>query len=554
MRFFTTAIAAAASLVAAFAQPSVNTGGALNSASYAYVGLPNSGIAQGSIFVLFGTNMGPTTMQQVSAFPLQKTLSGTSIQVTVNGTTVDALPLYTSAGQVAAIMPSNTPVGSGKLTLTYNGAPSASIDVEVVANSLGIYTLNQAGSGPGIITDAGYHVFSLTSSAEPGETVIIWATGLGPVDGDEAGGPLPGDMTSVPLKVWVGSQQVTPSYRGRSGCCAGLDQIVFVVPASVSGCRVPVALQVGDVVSNFVSMPVAAGGGACSDAVPNAPAFDLTKLQQQGTVAMGSLYLTRNTFSSTLPVIGTTTTTTDLGSATFEKWNYSTFNALQNPLGISTFGACTVYTFKGSTAGIVDPLKPTPLDAGPQITVNGPNGTKQLPQQAGDVGSYYATLGSTQQGGQPLYLDAGDYTITGPGGTGVGAFSTPIGVESLTWTNADQVNTVQRSAGQLITWTGSDPNSTVTMTGFSIKLGTALDGSDSAGATFVCTAKESDQQFTIPAAVLLSLPEGSEISGIPIPTGSLSVGGGTLGSFTAPGIDYGIVTSSVSTGKTVTYQ
>ena len=41
-----------------YAQPTINAGGTLNAASYAYQGLPNSSIAQGSIFVVFGTNMG----------------------------------------------------------------------------------------------------------------------------------------------------------------------------------------------------------------------------------------------------------------------------------------------------------------------------------------------------------------------------------------------------------------------------------------------------------------------------------------------------------------
>jgi hypothetical protein len=31
-------------------------------------GLPNGGIAQGSIFVIFGDNLGPATLVQVSAF------------------------------------------------------------------------------------------------------------------------------------------------------------------------------------------------------------------------------------------------------------------------------------------------------------------------------------------------------------------------------------------------------------------------------------------------------------------------------------------------------
>ncbi len=555
MKLLIAALAAAASFVAAYAQPSVPTGGALNSASYAYVGLPNSSIAQGSIFVVFGTNIGSATLQQVSSFPLQKTLAGTSVQVTVNGTTVDALPLWTLSTQIAALLPSNTPVGSGTLTLTYNGATSAPIDVEVVANSLGIYTLNQAGSGPGIISDAAYHVFSLASSAEPGQTVIIWATGLGPVSGDEAGGPLPGDMTSIPLTVWVGGQQVTPTYRGRSGCCAGLDQIVFAVPTNVSGCRVPVSLQVGNVVSNFVSMPVAAGGRACSDAVSGIPGLDMVKLQAQGTVSVGSISLNRSTSTTTLPIIGTQTTTTDSGSALFEKWNFSTFNELQNPLSVSTFGACTVYTFRGTTAGMVDPFKAAQLDAGAQITVSGPNGAKQLLPQASEPGLYSADLGSNQQGGQ-LYLSAGPYTITGPGGKDVGAINTGLTLpQPLTWTNADSITTVQRSAGQNITWTGGDPNGLVYMTGFSMKLGTASDGSDTVGALFTCTANVSAQQFTIPAVVLLSLPEStSEIGGISIPTGTLSVGSGTVGSFTATGLDYGIVSSLVSNSKSVNYQ
>jgi uncharacterized protein (TIGR03437 family) len=555
MRFFTAVFAAAASFAAAFAQPSVPTGGALNSASYAYVGLPNSGIAQGSIFVVFGTNIGPATLQKVQAFPLQKTLGGTSIQVTVNGTTVDALPLYTSSTQVAAILPSSAPAGSGTMTLTYNSSAAPPIDVQVVANSLGIYTLNQKGSGPGIITDANYQVFSLTSSAQPGQTIILWATGLGPVSGDEAAKPLPGDMPSVPLKVYVGNQEATVTYRGRSGCCAGLDQIVFVVPSGVQGCRVPVALQIGSTVSNFVSMPIAPNGAACSDPVSNAPALDMVSLQTKGTVSMGMLNLSRSTSTMTLPIIGTQTTTTDTGSGMFEKYDFTTFNELQNPLNINTFGACSVFTFRGQTAGIVDPLKPTPLDAGPQITVTGPGGgTKQLQQDTTDKGMYSATLGSNQQGGQ-LYLTAGNYTVTGPGGADVGPFSPTLTFATpLTWTNADITNVV-RSAGQQITWTGGDPNGTVSISGISMQIGTAPDGSDTVGAIFVCTAKVSDAQFNIPAAVLLSLPSStSEVGGISVPTGSLSVGSGTLGSFTATGIDYGIVSSSVSTSKSVNYQ
>jgi uncharacterized protein (TIGR03437 family) len=111
----------------AAAQPVVGSSGILNGASYAVPGLPNSGIAQGSIFIVFGQNLGPAAIAQVSRFPLPTSqgLAGTSIKITVGGTTVDAIMLYTLATQVAAVLPSNTPIGTGTLTVTYNGEASA---------------------------------------------------------------------------------------------------------------------------------------------------------------------------------------------------------------------------------------------------------------------------------------------------------------------------------------------------------------------------------------------------------------------------------------------
>ncbi len=546
------------------AQPTVAKGGVLNAASYAPYGLPNSPIAQGSIFVVFGSNMGPATLEEIGAFPLPKKLGGTSIQAAVNGTTVDALMIYTSASQVAAILPSSTPAGSGTLTVSYNGAASAPVDIQVVPSSVGIFAMNQAGSGPGVITDAVYTVPQLTSSASPNQTLILWATGLGPVTGDEGAGPLPGDMKNVPIEVWVGNQQAAVTYRGRSGCCAGLDQIVFQVPASVEGCRVPVVVKTGTVVSNFVSMPIAAGGKTCSDPVASG-SIDWTTLAKNGKVSIGLVDLSRSSNSMVLPPpLGNgkpTITTTDSGLAEFNKFDFSKFNQLQNPFGVNvnSYGACSVYTFKGMSAGIVDPFKPVPLDAGAQIAVNGPNGARQLTKDA-TINAYFAQLGGGQPGtpgAGPLYLDAGSYTVTGPGGADVGAFTANLSVaQPLTWTNEDAITTVTRSQGQPVTWTGGDPAGIVTITGSSIVLGTAPDGSDSVGAIFTCTAKAADGQFTIPALVLSALPpsSSSSVGGISIPTGSLSVASGSFGNFTATGIDYGVISSSVSSSKGVTYQ
>ena len=133
------------------------------------------------MFLVFGTGMGPTSIKQVNSFPIPKELGGTSVKITVNGTTVDGLMVYTLASQIAVILPSDTPVGSGTITVTYNGATSDPQSIEVTTSSFGTFAFNQAGSCPGIVTDTSYKVFGIGHSAKPGAPAIIWGTGLGAV-------------------------------------------------------------------------------------------------------------------------------------------------------------------------------------------------------------------------------------------------------------------------------------------------------------------------------------------------------------------------------------
>ncbi len=81
-----------------------------NAASNIPTGQP---IGIGCIFVIKGSGLGPANISIADA-PFQSTsLSGTSVSVTVGQTTVDALMYYTSDTQIAALLPSNTPTGTG---------------------------------------------------------------------------------------------------------------------------------------------------------------------------------------------------------------------------------------------------------------------------------------------------------------------------------------------------------------------------------------------------------------------------------------------------------
>src|ERR1039458_7886089 len=92
----------------------------VNAASFMAPGLPAGAIARGSIFSIFGGHLGPASSPAL-AFPLSATLGGVSITVTQGTATVNAIPLYVSASQINAIMPSNAPLGKVSVSVTANG-------------------------------------------------------------------------------------------------------------------------------------------------------------------------------------------------------------------------------------------------------------------------------------------------------------------------------------------------------------------------------------------------------------------------------------------------
>lgn len=82
-----------------------------NNYSFLVPGMPNYGIAPGSLFAIQGQNLNSnqTPMLQSSAAPgLPTTLNQTSLSVTVNGVTTTPALYYASSAAVAAVLPSTT--------------------------------------------------------------------------------------------------------------------------------------------------------------------------------------------------------------------------------------------------------------------------------------------------------------------------------------------------------------------------------------------------------------------------------------------------------------
>jgi uncharacterized protein (TIGR03437 family) len=506
-------------------QAQVTLSAAVNAASYANASLPNGKLAQGVVFIAFGKGMGPAKLAEINAFPLPTVLSGASISATVAGTTVQCIMLYTTATQVAAVLPSNTPVGSGSMVASYNGVNSAPLNITVVAHDFGIFAVNQSGSGEGVFTDAVTNaVNSATAAATSNELVDIWGTGLGPVAGNEAAGPLPGDLPSLDVQVFVGGQQAQVVYRGRSGCCTGLDQIRISIPAGVSGCSVPIYILVGGVVSNFLSMSIATTGSTCVD--PNAYPPDLLQTaQKNGGLRAGSASLGRiHVYAKTIDYVS------DTAGVGFFKIPLADLNvSYTSPVA----NACTVVQFPG---GAFTGAAPTPLEAG-SVSLSGPIGTYPLLEV--QPGTYDIAFSPSSGAAAPglindgTVLTPGSYLFTGAGGKDIGAFSVTVPLPTaFNWTNRPTVPaTIDRSKPLAITWTNGYAGALVYIHGQS-------QVSPGVGAQFTCWADASAGSFSVPSAVLAAVPPTYLSSGNA--QGSLDVYQVFLGpNFNAPSIDIG---------------
>src|SRR5437016_4900107 len=105
---------------AAFAQPAIDSHGVTNAASYFPYGYHGGGLAQGAMIAIFGRGLGPDKLVQADKYPLAANLGGVSVKITSTGTTVDAIPVYVSARQIGAVVPSRTPIGDATVTVGYN--------------------------------------------------------------------------------------------------------------------------------------------------------------------------------------------------------------------------------------------------------------------------------------------------------------------------------------------------------------------------------------------------------------------------------------------------
>ncbi len=430
--------------------------------------------------------------------------------------------------------------------MTYNGATSPTVPITVAANSPGLFTRNQQGSGPAVIQDANGNYNSFTNTFQPGQTVTFWGTGFGPISGSDANPPPTGNLPGANVTALIGNQPATVTYAGRSGY-AGVDQINVTIPSGVSGCFVSVGFFVNGVPSNFTSIAVSSSGTVCSD--PNLfTSADIQNVANGNPMRLGTALLSQFTASGTLLGLALKVDY-ETGKSSYQEYTPANFlNSLTtlSDLAVSP-GSCGVFQF--TTGEFDDPVPAQGLDAGAAINVSNGGTSNAMAKSA--TGHYQGTFVTPNPLGSstPSFLKPGgsESLDDGSGGNDVGNYKISITQPPvITWTNKPTAATISRTQNLTISWTGGDPASFVYVFGQS-----PIDTANQTGVEFVCVGQNGAGGLTVPSAILSALPPSSNISefGFTVPGGLISVNATTITRGSAPGLDVFLIGTSTGDAK-----
>jgi uncharacterized protein (TIGR03437 family) len=527
-------------------------------------------IAQGSIFVVKGTTLSASGFNQFQ-FPLPTSSGGVKITFTPatgGGAGTDAFLIYTynqsGVNQLAGVLPSTLAAGNYNVTVT-NGTVSAPFAVQVVQRKIGLITADSTGSGLAVIQNFisasrldidRFTTFSASgftfSPARPGQVLIAWATGMGPVSGGDNTASPGFDFAAngVTVRAIVGGVAITPLYAGRAPGLAGADQINFQLPADIpTGCTVSFQVSVNGALSNpsFIAIAPDANASACVQ--PGFTTAQLQRFDQGAKYTLGSFGLSQ--ISETLPSIGSVKLNTASGLFA-QITGFQLASQAGQTSGITSPGSCQVLHSTNQAGSTGTGGTVTYLDAG-AITLNGPSGSNisnlAFKQDASNI--YSLALASEGlpsvpglSGGTGTIV-AGRYTLTGAGGKDVKAFNAAVTAGTPLTITGGLPSTVIRNSGLTLNWTGGLSSDLVEIFGSSsTSTGTGANLTTDTW-SFICFTTAGPGTFTVPASILNQLPAAA--------VSANGTGGGFLFVFSTinPTSGNGLFTADLTAGGSI---
>ncbi len=244
---------------AARAAPSINTGGIVSAASFAQ----GRTVAPGSIVSIFGLNLAET-IAIASKIPLPMVLRTVSVSFDQPdaGVSAPGRIFFISPGQINVQVPWELAgLTFAMVKVRIGNSVSAVVRLELGDYSPGIFEYDAGGGQKlGAITHAKGQVVTPSNPARRGETVIVYATGVGPVDqpqksGEAASGQTLANTKQLPTAT-VGSQQATVLFSGLAPFFVGLNQLNITIPSGAPTGVQPLIVTSNGVAANTVNVPV----------------------------------------------------------------------------------------------------------------------------------------------------------------------------------------------------------------------------------------------------------------------------------------------------------
>lgn len=234
--------------------PSFTASGIVNGASFAH-----GGIVPGEIATLFGSNLTSSAgINLTSGLPLVTSFLNVTVMVNDKAVPLFAVDDVNGQEQINFQVPWEVASGpTAKIAVINNEATSAAISVPVLAAQPGIINYNAAGGNFGVILHSNFQLADSAHQAVPGETVLIYCTGLGAVSSAPAdGAAAKGQSTVVTPKVTMDGINAPVSFSGLAPGFVGLYQVNALVPSGLASGNRPVVMNMGGSLSNSVLLPV----------------------------------------------------------------------------------------------------------------------------------------------------------------------------------------------------------------------------------------------------------------------------------------------------------
>lgn len=226
---------------------------AANAASYlsgAAFDVPGLAVAPLEIVTLFGTGLGPATLQNGGLDPNGRlaTVVGET-RVLFDG--VPAPIIYASAGQTSVIVPAEVAGRVFTVISVERAGQVTSIGTASITPTLpGLFTSNASGSGPVAAFNQDGSLNGPTRPASPGSVVTMFATGAGLMDRSLPNGAVTDSNLLRPLQpvsVRIGLQTAELLYAGSAPTLVhGVLQVNVRIPAGLVPGDYPIKLVVGN--------------------------------------------------------------------------------------------------------------------------------------------------------------------------------------------------------------------------------------------------------------------------------------------------------------------